>query len=362
MREADAGQDTRRAIICPAGTSRLAEGHRGARLVCSRRECASSHLLRANQVLVRALAARSSGPARQITAARPLHSAGGGRLLAGLGPAAKRVESHGDTSTVAPPGFVGTAQTGRRPPPRSRNQSASVRVQFHPAGDAHEYGTRFAFLEGGRVPPDGTDVNIVGRQTRVSGSRSAAGVAICGLSCFVHSSVAASLVRISLPLLLLCFFLNASAPFLPLPLLTLPPFALISPGLAFPFFFSFSSSLFLWLPRVLFFFSLSLFLSSYFPRLSPHPWRMFGLLVASFIFCYPYFLFLFCFLPDLVWSYPLTSPYLFFFTSPSLLFSVSPSFFFSCFSPSPLVLFLSSFLLCFFLSSPPLFPCPRLTP
>ena len=79
-----------------------------------------------HQVLVRELGGTVEHTGAAEYGGTPLHVAPAAtQLLAGLGPELSVWMSHGDTSTVAPPGFTVTAQHARRPRrPRSRTRSA----------------------------------------------------------------------------------------------------------------------------------------------------------------------------------------------------------------------------------------------
>ena len=79
-----------------------------------------------HQVMVRELGGTVERTGAAEYGGTPLHvQPDGGRLLGGLGSELSVWMSHGDTSTVAPPGFTVTARRPRQPRPRRwRTRSA----------------------------------------------------------------------------------------------------------------------------------------------------------------------------------------------------------------------------------------------
>jgi GMP synthase (glutamine-hydrolysing) len=177
-----------------------------------------------HQVLVRELggtvertgAAEYGGTPLQI-----LPAAAAGRLLAGLGfdglgadgqPQAISVwMSHGDTSTVAPPGFTVTARTAATPAAAVEDvERGFYGVQFHPEVMHTEHGTKILrrFLEAAGCRPTWTMLNIVEEQTEQIREEVGGGRAICGLSGGVDSAVAAALVQRAIGHRLTCVFVD----------------------------------------------------------------------------------------------------------------------------------------------------------
>jgi GMP synthase (glutamine-hydrolysing) len=135
----------------------------------------------------------------------------GGRLLAGLGPELSVWMSHGDTSTVAPPGFTVTAQTAATPAAAVEDPARGLYgVQFHPEVMHTEYGTKILrrFLEAAGCRPTWTMLNIVEEQTERIREQVGGGRAICGLSGGVDSAVAAALVQRAIGDRLTCVFVD----------------------------------------------------------------------------------------------------------------------------------------------------------
>src|SRR5262249_57639129 len=92
----------------------------------------------------------------------------GGRLLAGLGSRLSVWMSHGDTSTIAPPGFTVTARTTVTPAAAVEAPERGLYgVQFHPEVMHTEHGTKILrrFLEAAGCRPSWTMLNIVQEQT-----------------------------------------------------------------------------------------------------------------------------------------------------------------------------------------------------
>jgi GMP synthase (glutamine-hydrolysing) len=135
----------------------------------------------------------------------------GGRLLAGLGPELSVWMSHGDTSTVAPPGFTVTAQTAATPAAAVEDPGRGLYgVQFHPEVMHTEYGTKILrrFLEAAGCRPTWTMLNIVEEETERVREQVGDGRAICGLSGGVDSAVAAALVQRAIGDRLTCVFVD----------------------------------------------------------------------------------------------------------------------------------------------------------
>jgi GMP synthase (glutamine-hydrolysing) len=136
---------------------------------------------------------------------------GGGRLLWGLPGEFSVWMSHGDTSTVAPPGFAVTAQTVATPAAAIEAPARGLYgVQFHPEVMHTEYGTKMLrrFLEAAGCRPSWTMVNIVEEQTERIRAQIGSGRAICGLSGGVDSAVAAALVQRAIGDRLTCVFVD----------------------------------------------------------------------------------------------------------------------------------------------------------
>jgi GMP synthase (glutamine-hydrolysing) len=170
-----------------------------------------------HQVLVRELGGAVERTGAAEYGGTPLHVLGepgqstGGRLLAGLGPELSVWMSHGDTSTVAPPGFTVTAQTAATPAAAVEDQERGLYgVQFHPEVMHTEYGTKIVrrFLEAAGCRPTWTMLNIVEEQTERIREQVGGGRAICGLSGGVDSAVAAALVQRALGDRLTCVFVD----------------------------------------------------------------------------------------------------------------------------------------------------------
>src|SRR6202040_4300141 len=119
--------------------------------------------------------------------------------------------SHGDTATVAPPGFEGTAQTAVTPVAAMEDPDRGLfGVQFHPEVMHTEYGQRILarFLELAGCRPSWTMLNIVEEQVAAIRARVGDGRAICGLSGGVDSAVAAALVQRAIGDRLTCVFVD----------------------------------------------------------------------------------------------------------------------------------------------------------
>jgi GMP synthase (glutamine-hydrolysing) len=135
----------------------------------------------------------------------------GGRLLGGLGSELSVWMSHGDTSTIAPPGFAVTARTATTPAAAVENpERGFYGVQFHPEVMHTEYGTQILrrFLDAAGCRPTWTMLNIVEEETDRIREQIGGGRAICGLSGGVDSAVAAALVQRAIGERLTCVFVD----------------------------------------------------------------------------------------------------------------------------------------------------------
>jgi GMP synthase (glutamine-hydrolysing) len=143
--------------------------------------------------------------------ATTLQTTNGGTLFAGT-PRTQRVwMSHGDTATVAPPGFSVTAKTEATPVAAVEcPERRMFGVQFHPEVMHTEYGTRILarFLELAGCRPSWTMLNIVEEQVTAIREQVGDGRAICGLSGGVDSAVAAALVQRAIGDRLTCVFVD----------------------------------------------------------------------------------------------------------------------------------------------------------
>jgi GMP synthase (glutamine-hydrolysing) len=171
-----------------------------------------------HQVLVRELggtvertgAAEYGGTSLQV-ADRDDGGPDGGRLLGGLGSQLNVWMSHGDTSTVAPPGFTVTARTAATPAAAVEDPDRGFYgVQFHPEVMHTDYGTRILrrFLDAAGCRPTWTMLNIVEEQTERIREQVGGGRAIAGLSGGVDSAVAAALVQRAIGDRLTCVFVD----------------------------------------------------------------------------------------------------------------------------------------------------------
>jgi GMP synthase (glutamine-hydrolysing) len=135
----------------------------------------------------------------------------GGTLLAGLPKTLRVWMSHGDTATVAPPGFTVTARTEATPVAAVENPARRLfGVQFHPEVMHTEHGQRMLarFLELAGCRPSWTMLNIVEEQVAAIREQVGDGRAICGLSGGVDSAVAAALVQRAIGDRLTCVFVD----------------------------------------------------------------------------------------------------------------------------------------------------------
>ena len=135
----------------------------------------------------------------------------GGTLLAGL-PARQQVwMSHGDTCTVAPPGFTVTARTAATPVAAVEAPAQRLYgVQFHPEVLHTEHGMEVLrrFLAAAGCRPDWTMRSIIDEQTALIPEQVGGARAICGLSGGVDSAVAAALVQRAIGSRLTCVFVD----------------------------------------------------------------------------------------------------------------------------------------------------------
>jgi GMP synthase (glutamine-hydrolysing) len=134
-----------------------------------------------------------------------------GTLLAGTPPTQRVWMSHGDTATVAPPGFTVTARTEATPVAAVENVADGLfGVQFHPEVMHTEHGQRILarFLELAGCRPSWTMLNIVEEQVAAIRAQVGDGRAICGLSGGVDSAVAAALVQRAIGDRLTCVFVD----------------------------------------------------------------------------------------------------------------------------------------------------------
>jgi GMP synthase (glutamine-hydrolysing) len=119
--------------------------------------------------------------------------------------------SHGDTATVAPPGFIVTGSTQATPVAVIENAASNrYGVQFHPEVLHTERGTALIrrFLELAGCEPSWTVSNIVDDAVSSIRSQVGSGRAICGLSGGVDSAVAAALVQRAIGDRLTCVFVD----------------------------------------------------------------------------------------------------------------------------------------------------------
>jgi GMP synthase (glutamine-hydrolysing) len=138
-------------------------------------------------------------------------AAPGGTLLSGL-PAHQQVwMSHGDTCTVAPPGFTVTARTAATPVAAVEAPARRLYgVQFHPEVLHTEHGMEVLrrFLHAAGCRPGWTMRSIIDEQTALIARQVGGARAICGLSGGVDSAVAAALVQRAIGSRLTCVFVD----------------------------------------------------------------------------------------------------------------------------------------------------------
>jgi GMP synthase (glutamine-hydrolysing) len=138
-------------------------------------------------------------------------SAVGGTLLSDL-PARQQVwMSHGDTCTVAPPGFTVAARTAATPVAAVEAPGQRLYgVQFHPEVLHTEHGMEVLrrFLAAAGCRPDWTMHSIIDEQVARIAQQVGGARAICGLSGGVDSAVAAALVQRAIGSRLTCVFVD----------------------------------------------------------------------------------------------------------------------------------------------------------
>ncbi len=135
----------------------------------------------------------------------------GGQLLAGRPDQQQVWMSHGDTATVAPPGFAVTARTAATPAAAVEDPDRRLYgVQFHPEVLHTEHGTELLcrFLELAGCRPTWTMGSIIDEQTERIRSQVGPAGAICGLSGGVDSAVAAAIVQRAIGAQLTCVFVD----------------------------------------------------------------------------------------------------------------------------------------------------------
>ncbi|MEO6713712.1 MAG: glutamine-hydrolyzing GMP synthase [Mycobacteriales bacterium] len=135
-----------------------------------------------------------------------------GVLLAGLPELHPVWMSHGDTVTMAPPGFRVTASTDATPVAVIENSAQRLYgVQFHPEVMHSPRGMdvlRHFLYEGAGCRPTWTMVNIVDEQVERIRAQVGDKRAICGLSGGVDSAVAAAVVQRAIGEQLTCVFVD----------------------------------------------------------------------------------------------------------------------------------------------------------
>jgi GMP synthase (glutamine-hydrolysing) len=135
----------------------------------------------------------------------------GGQLLAGLSDQQQVWMSHGDTATVAPPGFAITARTAATPAAAVEDPDRRLYgVQFHPEVLHTEHGTELLcrFLELAGCRPTWTMGSVIDEQVARIRSQVGPAGAICGLSGGVDSAVAAAIVQRAIGPQLTCVFVD----------------------------------------------------------------------------------------------------------------------------------------------------------
>ena len=135
----------------------------------------------------------------------------GGTLLSGLPPRQQVWMSHGDTCTVAPPGFTVTARTAATPAAAMEAPDRGLYgVQFHPEVLHTEHGMEMLrrFLTAAGCRQNWTMQSIIDKQTGRIAAQVGEGRAICGLSGGVDSAVAAALVQRAIGSRLTCVFVD----------------------------------------------------------------------------------------------------------------------------------------------------------
>jgi GMP synthase (glutamine-hydrolysing) len=135
----------------------------------------------------------------------------GGTLLSGLPQRQQVWMSHGDTCTVAPPGFIVTARTAATPVAAVEAPGQGLYgVQFHPEVLHTEHGMEVLrrFLRAAGCRPNWTMQSIIDEQIARIAEQVGGGRAICGLSGGVDSAVAAALVQRAIGSRLTCVFVD----------------------------------------------------------------------------------------------------------------------------------------------------------
>ncbi|HEY3034123.1 MAG TPA: glutamine-hydrolyzing GMP synthase [Streptosporangiaceae bacterium] len=135
----------------------------------------------------------------------------GGTLLSGLPQRQQVWMSHGDTCTVAPPGFTVTARTAATPVAAVEAPGQGLYgVQFHPEVLHTEHGMEVLrrFLTAAGCGPNWTMQSIIDEQVSRIAEQVGGGRAICGLSGGVDSAVAAALVQRAIGSGLTCVFVD----------------------------------------------------------------------------------------------------------------------------------------------------------
>jgi GMP synthase (glutamine-hydrolysing) len=135
----------------------------------------------------------------------------GGTLLSGLPQRQQVWMSHGDTCTVAPPGFTVTARTAATPVAAVEAPGQGLYgVQFHPEVLHTEHGMEVLrrFLRAAGCRPNWTMQSIIDEQVARIAQQVGGGRAICGLSGGVDSAVAAALVQRAIGSRLTCVFVD----------------------------------------------------------------------------------------------------------------------------------------------------------
>lgn len=134
------------------------------------------------------------------------------RLFAGLPDNQSVWMSHGDSVSVAPPGFAITASTAATPVAAFEDPARRLAgVQFHPEVKHSEHGQRVLehFLRDiAGLAGDWTPDSIVEQQVAAIRQQVGAGRVICGLSGGVDSAVAAALVHKAVGDQLTCVFVD----------------------------------------------------------------------------------------------------------------------------------------------------------
>ena len=135
----------------------------------------------------------------------------GGTLLSGLPPYQQVWMSHGDTCTMAPPGFTVTARTAATPVAAMEARGRGLYgVQFHPEVLHTEHGMEMLrrFLTAAGCRQNWTMQSIIDEQTAQIAAQVGEARAICGLSGGVDSAVAAALVQRAIGSRLTCVFVD----------------------------------------------------------------------------------------------------------------------------------------------------------